>query len=187
MMASVHRDEVYEIVGDIIPTRTTAEWQEIFDGHKLWCGPVYDYAALAADPHVQATGMLTSVEHPTHGELRMPSPPLHLSETPPTVPPAPPILGAHTERSLPTTLATPPSASPRCARAGPSEMEAERMSLLSSEDLLYSVEGAIARITLQRPQKLNTVTAAMGRQLFEIAEEINGNDAVRVAILAGDR
>lgn len=96
----VHRDEVYQIVGDIIPTRTTAAWQEIFDGHKLWCGPVYDYAALEADPHVRATAMLTSVEHPTHGELRMPSPPLHLSETPPTVRSAPPILGAHTDTVL---------------------------------------------------------------------------------------
>ncbi len=95
-----HRDEVYEIVEAIIPTRTTADWQAIFDDHKLWCGPVYDYAALEADPHVRATGMLTSVQHPTHGELRMPSPPLRMSETPPTVRTAPPLLGEHTEAVL---------------------------------------------------------------------------------------
>ncbi len=95
-----HRDEVYSIVDAIIPTRTTAAWQAIFDEHKLWCGPVYDYAALEADPHVQATGMLTSIEHPTHGQLRMPAPPLRLTETPPTVRTPPPLLGEHTDAVL---------------------------------------------------------------------------------------
>lgn len=95
-----HRDEVYRIVDAIIPTRTTAEWQAIFDAHKLWCGPVYDYAALEADAHVQATGMLTSIEHPVHGDLRMPSPPLRMTETPPTVRTPPPVLGEHTASVL---------------------------------------------------------------------------------------
>lgn len=99
-----HRDEVYDIVSAIIPSRTTAEWQAILDAHGLWCGPVYDYAALASDPHVQATGMLTSVEHPVHGEIRMPAPPLRMSETPPTVRTPPPTLGEHTDEVLATEL-----------------------------------------------------------------------------------
>jgi enoyl-CoA hydratase len=56
---------------------------------------------------------------------------------------------------------------------------------LSSDDLVYSTDGAVARITLQRPQKLNTVTAAMGRQLFAIAAEVNADDAVRVVVMQG--
>jgi enoyl-CoA hydratase len=56
---------------------------------------------------------------------------------------------------------------------------------LSSDDLVYSTHGAVARITLQRPQKLNTVTAAMGRQLFAIAAEVNADDAVRVVVMQG--
>lgn len=64
-------------------------------------------------------------------------------------------------------------------------MEGADVTELSSEDLAYSVAGAVARITLQRPGKLNTVTAAMGRQLFAIAAEINSDDAVRVVILQG--
>ena len=35
-----------------------------------------------------------------HGELRMPAPPLRMSETPPTVRTAPPILGQHTDEVL---------------------------------------------------------------------------------------
>jgi len=95
-----HRDEVYDIVSAILPTRTTSEWQAIFDAHKLWCGPVYDYAALVADPHVNETGMIATVQHPVHGELRMPSPPLRMSETPPTVRTPPPMLGQHTDEVL---------------------------------------------------------------------------------------
>jgi enoyl-CoA hydratase len=55
----------------------------------------------------------------------------------------------------------------------------------SAEDLAYSVEGRIARITLQRPAKLNTVTAAMGRRLFEIAAAVNDDPSIRVVILQG--
>lgn len=56
---------------------------------------------------------------------------------------------------------------------------------LTSDDLRYERDGAIATITLQRPGKLNTVTAAMGRQLFAIAAEVNDDDAVRAVILQG--
>lgn len=59
------------------------------------------------------------------------------------------------------------------------------MTELVSEDLAFSVEGSIARIRLDRPRKLNTVTAAMGRQLFAIAAEINRDDAIRAVILQG--
>jgi enoyl-CoA hydratase len=64
-------------------------------------------------------------------------------------------------------------------------MEGQTVTDLSSEDLHYTKEGAIARITLRRPQKLNTVTAAMGRQLFAIAADVDADDAIRVAILTG--
>lgn len=59
------------------------------------------------------------------------------------------------------------------------------MTELSSDDLLYASTGPIARITLRRPAKLNTVTAAMGRQLFAIASEVNADDAIRVVIITG--
>lgn len=49
----------------------------------------------------------------------------------------------------------------------------------------FRIEGPIATITLNRPNKLNTVTAAMGKSLFQIAAEINDNDAIRAVILTG--
>lgn len=56
---------------------------------------------------------------------------------------------------------------------------------LTTNDLRFAQNGSIATITLNRPAKLNTVTADMGKALFSIAEEINTADEIRVVILAG--
>ena len=95
-----YRDEIYEIVKSITPTKTTAEWLEIFDELKLWGGPVYEYDDLVNDPHVQATGMFTSVPHPKVGELKMPDVPLKLSGTQASIRMPPPLLDEHTEEVL---------------------------------------------------------------------------------------
>ena len=95
-----HRDEVYRIVTEIMPQRPTAEWLEILDRYKLWAGPVYTYADLVQDPHVTETGMVTSVNHPTIGPLRMPNVPLKLSDTPAEIRLPPPGLGEQTDSVL---------------------------------------------------------------------------------------
>lgn len=61
----------------------------------------------------------------------------------------------------------------------------ERIETLCSDDLVLEREGYIARITLNRPGKLNTVTAAMGRQLFAIAGHLNSSQDTRVVIVTG--
>lgn len=94
------RDEAYRIVSSILPSRTTAEWIEVLDRHNVWAGPVYTYADVANDPHVQATQMVTAVDHPTIGELRMPNVPIRLSDTPTAVRRPPPLLGEHTDEVL---------------------------------------------------------------------------------------
>ena len=95
-----HRDEIYEIVSEIMPSRTTGEWIEILDRYKLWSGPVYTYKDLENDPHVRATGMITEVEHPEIGTLRMPNVPIGFSETPGEIRLPPPLLGEHTDEVL---------------------------------------------------------------------------------------
>jgi crotonobetainyl-CoA:carnitine CoA-transferase CaiB-like acyl-CoA transferase len=92
-----YRDEVYRIISAITPTRTTAEWLECFDKVNVWAGPVYNYQQLVNDPHVAATGMVTTVEHPTVGPLRMPNVPIRMSETPTSVNTPPPLLGEQTD------------------------------------------------------------------------------------------
>jgi crotonobetainyl-CoA:carnitine CoA-transferase CaiB-like acyl-CoA transferase len=95
-----HRDEIYAIARSILPTKTSSEWIDIFDKHNIWTGPVYNYEDLANDPHIKETGMITSVQHPTIGELRMPNVPMKLSGTPAEVELPPPLLGEHTDAVL---------------------------------------------------------------------------------------
>ncbi|AZI58439.1 enoyl-CoA hydratase/isomerase family protein [Nakamurella antarctica] len=43
----------------------------------------------------------------------------------------------------------------------------------------------VARITLNRPAKLNTITPAMGVRVAELVRQVNDDDAVRVVVLTG--
>ncbi len=53
----------------------------------------------------------------------------------------------------------------------------------------YRVQDGIARLTLNRPAKMNAITAAMGGEIARIAREIDCDDAIKVLIIdgAGDR
>lgn len=54
-----------------------------------------------------------------------------------------------------------------------------------SDDLLVELDGPIARITLNRPDKLNTMTPTMGKHLLGVVDEINVDDDIRVVVLSG--
>ena len=53
------------------------------------------------------------------------------------------------------------------------------------ETLLYAVEDGIATITLNRPEKLNAFTARMMKELIDVFDLTDGDDAVRVVIVTG--
>jgi len=53
------------------------------------------------------------------------------------------------------------------------------------ETILYEVDGPIATITLNRPDKLNAYTAIMGAELTDAFTRVDQDDAVRVAIVTG--
>lgn len=53
------------------------------------------------------------------------------------------------------------------------------------EQISYEVEGAIATITLNRPNALNALTKTMRRELLDAFNKTSENDNVRVLILTG--
>jgi len=96
-----HRDEVYAHIRDKFVDRTTAEWISACDRVNVWAGPVYDYAGVAADPHVIETGMIVEQSHGDGGApVRTVRPPIKMSETPPTIRSGAPALGSHTAEIL---------------------------------------------------------------------------------------
>jgi enoyl-CoA hydratase len=54
-----------------------------------------------------------------------------------------------------------------------------------TEDVIFTLDGRIATITLNRPQKLNAVTPAMAEALTEACRECNLNPEVRCVVLTG--
>jgi len=54
-----------------------------------------------------------------------------------------------------------------------------------SEDLLYAKDGAIATLTLNRPDRMNAITAAMLDALSEALVDADRDPAVRVIVLTG--
>ncbi len=55
----------------------------------------------------------------------------------------------------------------------------------TSQEVLYSVEGTVARITLNRPAKRNALNDALVSGLKAALREAEGQEAVRVALITG--
>ena len=56
---------------------------------------------------------------------------------------------------------------------------------MSEATVLYEKRGAIALVTLNRPQALNSFTRQMHRDLWTVLEQIEQDRAVRVAVITG--
>ncbi|EGU61649.1 enoyl-CoA hydratase [Vibrio nigripulchritudo ATCC 27043] len=54
-----------------------------------------------------------------------------------------------------------------------------------SDHILFNVEDGIATLTLNRPDKLNAITAAMGTEIVQYAKQVDTNDDIKVLVIAG--
>jgi CoA:oxalate CoA-transferase len=75
-------------------------WIDALVARDVPCGPVYDYAGVAAEPQFWENGYLVDVPHPHFGSIGMVGVPVLLSETPGGVQGPAPELGQHTEEVL---------------------------------------------------------------------------------------
>jgi CoA:oxalate CoA-transferase len=84
----------------IFRKRPMEGWLEPLASAGVPHAPVLDYAGMAAHPQYWANDYLVEIETPHLGPMRVPGAPIHMSETPPRVDSAGPILGEHTEEIL---------------------------------------------------------------------------------------
>ena len=54
-----------------------------------------------------------------------------------------------------------------------------------TEDLLFTIDGAVATITINRPAKLNSMTPEMAHALEEAVVECNASNTIRCVIVTG--
>ncbi len=95
-----HRQELHEALEAIFVTQPAEHWLSMFRPLGIPCGPINHLDETLNDPHIQARGMVLTMDHPVAGEIQMLGNPMHLSDTPVSYRLAPPTLGQHTEEVL---------------------------------------------------------------------------------------
>jgi crotonobetainyl-CoA:carnitine CoA-transferase CaiB-like acyl-CoA transferase len=93
-------DATYSKTGEIMATRTTKEWLQVFEGSGVPLTVVNTLEDLMSDPHLVETGFWQFTDHPTEGRLRMPAFPVNFGGTPVENRRHAPRLGEHTEDVL---------------------------------------------------------------------------------------
>jgi 2-(1,2-epoxy-1,2-dihydrophenyl)acetyl-CoA isomerase len=56
---------------------------------------------------------------------------------------------------------------------------------MTEPNVLYEARGAVALVTLNRPQSLNSFTRAMHQELWAVLDRIEGDKAIRAAVITG--
>ncbi|NKB56075.1 MAG: CoA transferase [Alphaproteobacteria bacterium] len=79
---SANIDALYEIVGGVMQTRTSAEWLSILEEADIPVMPMNQPEDLFDCPHLSAVGMFPEVDHPTEGRMRHIKVPINFSKTP---------------------------------------------------------------------------------------------------------
>jgi crotonobetainyl-CoA:carnitine CoA-transferase CaiB-like acyl-CoA transferase len=95
-----NREKIGRLLDDAFSKKTRAEWAQIFKDAKMRCDPCLTYEEVCAHPQLEANEMITSVNHPTRGEIKMLGLPVKLSKTPGRPQGPSPLLGQHTEEIL---------------------------------------------------------------------------------------
>jgi crotonobetainyl-CoA:carnitine CoA-transferase CaiB-like acyl-CoA transferase len=95
-----HSSDIYRILGEIIATRSSAEWQRDLDAAQVPVMAVNALDALLDDPQLEASGFWRTVEHPTEGRLRATSPPIRFGASPSSIRLPAPRLGEHSAEVL---------------------------------------------------------------------------------------
>ncbi len=92
--------QLFAILDQVFPTRTTAEWCEILAASGQRYAPVRDYAEIAADPQMWLNGYLAEVEAADGTATKVVGSPITMSDTPTRPSAVTPELGQHTEEVL---------------------------------------------------------------------------------------
>lgn len=64
-----HLDDLTQEISAVLQERTTEEWLSLFRANGVNAGPIQDYAEVAADPQVDATGAFQKLKTDAYGEI----------------------------------------------------------------------------------------------------------------------
>jgi crotonobetainyl-CoA:carnitine CoA-transferase CaiB-like acyl-CoA transferase len=93
-------DALYDMIGEELATRTTAQWLELLQANDIPCMVPHTLDSLLHDPHLEDRGFFVLQEHPSEGRIRTMREPTTWSETQPPSGKFAPRLGQHTREIL---------------------------------------------------------------------------------------
>jgi crotonobetainyl-CoA:carnitine CoA-transferase CaiB-like acyl-CoA transferase len=95
-----HVGELYGLLGDVIATRTTAEWVKLLRDADIPCAPLNSLDDVLSDEHLNAIGFFRHDEHPTEGSILSMDVAAKFALTPAEIRRHAPRLGEHTVEVL---------------------------------------------------------------------------------------
>ncbi len=96
----MNRDALDQLIKVELKREGAEFWIEKLMATGIPCGRINSVAQALAAPHTIAREMVTTVEHPTAGTVKMLGMPYRFSDTPASIRRPPPLLGQHTEAVL---------------------------------------------------------------------------------------
>ncbi len=88
------------MIADLFRTATTDAWLEKLLAAGVSCAPINTVEQALTAAHTVARGLVTTVNHTTEGEIKIPGIPFRFSRDPASIRRAPPVLGEHTDAVL---------------------------------------------------------------------------------------
>ncbi|RLF93770.1 CoA transferase [Thermococci archaeon] len=88
-----NKEELIKILNEILSKKTGKEWLEILNKAGIPCGPIYKLNDIFSDPHVLSRGMVSEIEHPKAGKIKLTGVPIKFKNSPGKIRLHPPLLG----------------------------------------------------------------------------------------------
>jgi crotonobetainyl-CoA:carnitine CoA-transferase CaiB-like acyl-CoA transferase len=95
-----HVAEIYDVLADLMKTRTTAEWTAVLERADIPVSAMNSIEDVIHDPHLAAIAFFATENHPSEGALLAPRTPTHWSASKPGSPRPAPRLGEHSAEVL---------------------------------------------------------------------------------------
>lgn len=95
-----HREELHEILQEVLGEKPTDEWIEFFDRHDLPAARIQDLEEVFSHPQVQARDMIRNLSEVDGPDFNQTGIPIKFSESPGDLESPPPELGEHSDEVL---------------------------------------------------------------------------------------
>jgi len=92
--------ERIDSMGDVLKSRTSADWLERLDAHDVPCAPVLSRPEMLENEQIKANKLISQYEHPGLGQIRQPRPGAKFSRSDIRKEPIAPGLGEHSVEIL---------------------------------------------------------------------------------------